>query len=219
MQFARNAARLNNNTDTSMNKLDQLFRDHGVQLWGVASLAGIVDRGETYMCVVFFLPYDAAAVAALPDEELMQSCKARLGEKAISIYRAIREALPDHRFLTYDDVDAELGLRSNGVSQKVLGHLAGLGWIGISSLLITPDFGPRIRIGTLFTTGPLPAAAGSHIGQCGDCEACVDACPANAISASGYDVGKCRQVVLDADGENRAFCGMCVQACPHGSAN
>jgi hypothetical protein len=40
-------------------------------------------------------------------------------------------------------------------SQKLAAHLAGLGWIGKSCLLVTPDHGPRVRWITVLTDAPL----------------------------------------------------------------
>ncbi len=40
-------------------------------------------------------------------------------------------------------------------SHKLAAHLAGLGWIGKSCLLITPDHGPRVRWVTVLTDAPV----------------------------------------------------------------
>ena len=39
-------------------------------------------------------------------------------------------------------------------SHKLAAHLAGLGWIGKSCLLVTPDHGPRVRWITVLTDAP-----------------------------------------------------------------
>ena len=68
-------------------------------------------------------------------------------------------------------------------SQKLAAHLAGLGWIGKSCLLVTPDHGPRVRWVTVLTDAPL-APTGSPMEQrCGKCTQCTDACPKKAITA------------------------------------
>lgn len=40
-------------------------------------------------------------------------------------------------------------------SHKMSAHLAGLGWIGKSCLLVTSDAGPRVRFSTILTDAPL----------------------------------------------------------------
>ena len=52
-------------------------------------------------------------------------------------------------------------------SQKLAAHLAGLGWIGKSCLLITPDHGPRIRWVSILTDAPLCPTGSSMEQQCG----------------------------------------------------
>lgn len=197
---------------------DRLMHSFQVPLWGVASLADAIPEANEYKCIVFCLPYDPVAIAALPDGHLIDQCKKVLGEKTDLIYRAVREALPEHDFVTYDVVDTELRLRQRGVSQKVLGFLAGLGWIGRSSLLVTESFGPRVRLGTLFFRGDCEKRPARYESRCSGCEACVQACPASAISGNGYYVGKCRTIVTDASGNYKTFCGLCMQACPYGNA-
>ncbi len=42
-------------------------------------------------------------------------------------------------------------------SHKMAANLAGLGWIGKSCLLVTPEAGPRVRFATILTDAPLEA--------------------------------------------------------------
>ena len=62
---------------------------------------------------------------------------------------------------------------------------AGLGKLGRNGLLITPQFGPRIRLCKVITNLPLipdpPIDFGLHE-YCKTCNECLIKCPANAIS-------------------------------------
>lgn len=61
---------------------------------------------------------------------------------------------------------------------------AGLGEYGRHGLLITPEFGPRVRIGKIFTDLPLAHDRPRSFGVkefCGVCRRCSDACPVKAI--------------------------------------
>lgn len=66
-------------------------------------------------------------------------------------------------------------------SHKLAAHLAGLGWIGKSCLLITPENGPRVRLATVLTDAPLEAGTPPS-DRCGDCRECVEICPAKAFT-------------------------------------
>jgi len=104
----------------------------------------------------------------------------------------------------------------------------GLGELGISNLLLTPDMGPRVRLTSFITTAPLepdpiyikPLCLGEN------CSLCVNACPANAFGEiidleivqkkmrlAKFDKTKCAR--------RSEFCqGTCVRVCPvgmHGS--
>ncbi len=113
---------------------------------------------------------------------------------------------------------------------KTAATRAGLGWIGKCALLITRDYGPRVRLVTVFTDMPLDVATPIDEGQCGACGACVAVCPARAITGHEWLVGTPRTHLLDAHlcratsyrlmhertGLDLALCGLCVAICPHG---
>jgi epoxyqueuosine reductase QueG len=114
-------------------------------------------------------------------------------------------------------------------SHKLAANLAGLGWIGKSCLLITPEYGPRVRLATVLTDAsldlgkPLP-------NRCGDCQMCVNICPVKAFTGVPFDSSEPRDVRFRAHlcsdySERRArllgegICGLCVYVCPFGKRN
>jgi epoxyqueuosine reductase QueG len=200
-------------------RLEELFNRYEVPLWGTASLGEAIGGGGQYRFIAFCLPYHSAAISALPDDNLMDECRKELSAKTKAVYSAIQDEFAGWCWESYHEVDRKLNLRESGISQKVLAHLAGLGWIGRSSLLITPELGPRVRLGTIFTANDLEPIGTPYACDCGDCMLCSEICPIGAIGDCGYDVRKCRQVVTDARGEYKTFCGLCMQICPQGSAN
>jgi epoxyqueuosine reductase QueG len=115
-------------------------------------------------------------------------------------------------------------------SHKLAANLAGLGWIGKSCLLITPSYGPRVRLATILTDAPLEA--GSPIGEkCNDCRKCVNTCPAKAFTGAPFNPSEAREVRFNAHlcssyrkkREEKTgadfLCGLCVYVCPYGRAN
>ena len=112
-------------------------------------------------------------------------------------------------------------------SQKLAAHLAGLGWIGKSCLLITPEHGPRVRWVTVLTNAPLRPTGSPMEQQCGKCTACVDICPQHAFTGRSFDRNEPRKARYDAAACDRYFkelektrgvavCGLCLWVCPHG---
>jgi epoxyqueuosine reductase len=115
--------------------------------------------------------------------------------------------------------------RLTGVfSHKLAAHLAGLGWIGKSALLITPEHGPRVRWGTVLTDAPLEAGI-SMDEMCRDCRACVKGCPAHAFTGQAFDKPRPRSEIFAAEACDHYLskrealhraCGICVYVCPYG---
>ncbi|MDH7569348.1 MAG: hypothetical protein QHJ73_07155 [Armatimonadota bacterium] len=74
------------------------------------------------------------------------------------------------------------GTRPDGhVSLRVLGCAAGLGELGLSKLLLTPQFGPRQRVYAILTDAVLEADPLLSEPVCDECGSCARACPAGAI--------------------------------------
>lgn len=112
-------------------------------------------------------------------------------------------------------------------SHKLAAHLAGLGWIGKSCLLVTPEAGPRVRWGSILTNAPLEPTGTPMDGNCGSCRECVDICPAGAFTgvpfredeprSVRYDARKCEEYHNSAANEiGLKVCGMCLYICPFG---
>jgi epoxyqueuosine reductase len=112
-------------------------------------------------------------------------------------------------------------------SQKLAAHLAGLGWIGKSCLLITPDHGPRVRWVSILTDAPLHPTGSPIEPRCGDCTACVDICPQHAFTGrifyeaepreARFDTAACDQYFREIEKtKSVAVCGLCLYICPHG---
>jgi epoxyqueuosine reductase len=103
---------------------------------------------------------------------------------------------------------------------------AGLGELGINNLLLTPRYGPRVRLVSVITSAPLVVDPVTETGVClGErCMRCVTDCPAGAFGElrklkmpgqtsplAGFDVEACRGYYNRAGGH----CGrQCMTRCP-----
>jgi len=83
----------------------------------------------------------------------------------------------------------DMGGESRGmkgdINHKTVAAIAGVGSIGLSRLLLTPEFGPFVRLGTIATDASLSADQRLDENPCEECDACRDACPVEAIKEDG----------------------------------
>ncbi len=104
-------------------------------------------------------------------------------------------------------------------SLKHAAEKAGMGVIGKNSLIITSEFGPRVRLTGLITDAELSPDNQLDKDFCQNCENfCIDACPADAlknpIDGSSYQIDKfkcCNSLAT------RAKCRGCLTKCPVGN--
>jgi len=115
-------------------------------------------------------------------------------------------------------------------SHKLAAHLAGFGWIGKGCLLITPQYGPRVRWSSILTDAPIKPSGKPMDEKCGDCPDCVEICPMNAFTGRNFDPKEPREMRYDARKCDEYFrsmknkgdlpvCGMCLYVCPYGKKN
>jgi epoxyqueuosine reductase len=112
-----------------------------------------------------------------------------------------------------------------GIFLKDAASEAGLGTIGRNNLLITPRFGPRVRLRALFLDHVLAPTLSDHFEPCNGCDApCLEACPRNAFTLTRFDATAC-YTQMNADEAFRyekseglciRYCRACELACPVG---
>ena len=148
-------------------------------------------------------------------------------------------------FGTYDDLGKAANritefLRAHGYAAQAdhpLGGLvlfpplaqnAGIGWIGKHGLLITPEFGPRVRLAAVYTNiENLPIAdTNDHEwieDYCKICGLCIKQCPPNAIMEDSvtHETGRITHISQQDCFEYFAQfygCSVCVKVCPFSKA-
>lgn len=76
---------------------------------------------------------------------------------------------------------------AGALSVRYIAQLAGLGEIGASNLLLTPEWGPRVQLACVVTSAPLKPDGPQLLGKvCKKCFDCAELCPTRAISREKY---------------------------------
>jgi len=224
--------------------LKDFSQKNGADLVGIADL--IPFRSTNFSLPDDLLdPYDfAISIALRLDNEIMDAITDHPTTEYAGHYRKMNKALDD---ITTKIVrwTSRLGFRATAIpasfiedeknllgnlSHKAIARMAGIGWQGKSLLIVSPEFGPRIRLATVLTDMPLVPDKPLK-NRCGKCTACTKACPASAIRnilpkeshfaarEEAIRLDKCREKTTEfkaVPGIGAMICGVCVKSCPHG---
>ena len=106
---------------------------------------------------------------------------------------------------------------------------AGLGWIGKNDVLITEEYGPRVRLSAVLIDYPFEYGNKMTESRCGSCTKCIDICPHKALTGANWDISTLRSDLIDyhlcnqkrsayieSHGRKNA-CGLCMVVCPYGT--
>jgi epoxyqueuosine reductase len=207
------------------------LRDAGVTAWGVASNSPRLPAAPDLPWAVSYLfRVEPATLVGLDRGPTLayfreyERINKRLVDTGEGLVRFLEAA--GHRARFVDD-DAPDGPHDPPVfASKTAATRAGLGWIGKTALLVTPEWGPAVRLGTVFTDATLTAGEPVEGARCGRCRACVDACPADAGRDVDWRPGMALELLFDAAACDRqqqrypqydTICGTCIWACPYTS--
>ncbi|WP_068311530.1 tRNA epoxyqueuosine(34) reductase QueG [Polycladidibacter hongkongensis] len=122
--------------------------------------------------------------------------------------------------------DVKVFVDTAPVMEKPIAQLAGTGWQGKHTNLVSRELGSWFFLGTIFTSAELPEDT-AEIDHCGKCWRCLEACPTNAFPAPyQLDARRCiSYLTIEHAGPiahefraamgNRIYgCDDCLAACP-----
>jgi epoxyqueuosine reductase len=214
----------------------------GVDAWGVAANSPRLPYApDLPVAVSLLMRLEPAALKGLRKgpTAAYQAAYRRLNEAldaaSAILVQTLREhgnqalAIPATRHGSYSIDVADLDPAGDVLQfpHKTAATQAGLGWIGKTALFVSDEFGPAVRLATVFTDLPLATGNPVSSGRCGACRSCVEACPAGCGRDVTWHTGMTRAELFDAAACERYMhtlpefgevCGMCVAACPYSGA-
>jgi epoxyqueuosine reductase len=157
--------------------------------------------------------------------ELYKTANAELDQLAYDLARYLNRLGHASFFFPRDGYSSMRALREN--NRAAFAHIpaakyAGLGTIGASHNLLTPEFGPRVRFVSVFTSAEIPPDPMLRKDLCIKCQACAKCCPKKAIRMrpdrviGDYDDQACLKMAEELVAQRCFPCGVCTKVCPIG---
>jgi epoxyqueuosine reductase len=224
-----------NNHDLTID-IHRLAKSLGADLVGIAD-ASVFNTAPEGMRAWDFLPSVTSVVVMgrrMPVTTILKGDKKRQSLLAAASYITLNNMITElARFLEDRECEAlpiyhayfvtgrpPAGTRIEtrfDLSYKHSAVAAGLGELGLHSLLITPEYGPLLRLTALLTDAPLKTNTAFDQTLCRKhegCVACLKACPSGAITEQGINKQTCFEY-LQQDYERYYYgtCVRCMAAC------
>ena len=221
----------------STEELGGLLRNLGAGLVGFADMTGLSYDGLD-QAVALAVPLPVSTVQGIengPTGDYFEQYH-NLNDKLNRLAEAAAEYIQSKGFRavaqTTTAVVEHAGYRT-AVPHKTCCTRAGLGWIGKSALLVTPEYGSAVRLSSVLTDGVF-----DRVGQpmdssrCGECKNCTQNCPGHAIKGVLWSPAVSRENLVDVEACRKAarklaaeqireeitLCGKCIQVCPYTQA-
>jgi epoxyqueuosine reductase len=187
---------------------------------------------EAKTVIVIGLPVQLPILETAPSiyyHELYKTVNILLDSKAYEISNYLTEKGYPSIYLPrdgYGDIEVLLKKPMAFFSHKHAAYLAGMGSFGENNVILTKEYGPRVRFTSIFTTAKIEGDPITSKDLCTHCKRCAEQCPVNAIDNKMEDESgdnpvpmdkiKCATRSKELGKEFRSPCGICIKVCPVG---
>ena len=211
-------------------KIQQIFTIVPEIKYGYTEISYSSFSKEYQSALIFAVPYEQQLRLEDYTEEAFDNSILNAKYKLEQILSDIEFALIEEGISYYIPPVAQQGEEELKAlfSFKYAAVNAGLGWIGKNDVLITEEYGPRVRLSAVLIDYPFEYGNKITESQCGSCTKCVDICPHNALTGKNWDINTLRSDLIDyhlcnqkrstyieSHGRKNA-CGLCMVVCPYG---
>lgn len=123
----------------------------------------------------------------------------------------------------YGNLEILLSKPPGCFSHLYAGKYSGMGTIAYSHNLVTREYGPRVRLVSVFTDLKIPGEPVITEEICTKCDVCRKLCPSQAFTTrpdrliADLDVDACTRYHQVLRAESRWPCGVCAKVCPVGA--
>jgi ferredoxin len=229
------AARVDNTPEQNTNHLKTFARDLGAKSVGITALRPYhiyshIGRGsgkygdpitlDHHYAIAFTVEMDHGVMKHAPEAPVVL-------ESARQYVEAAKIAITLGYFIRSQGYPARAHIDGNyRVIAPLVARDAGLGEIGRIGILMTPELGPRVRLGVVTTDLPLildqRMDSGSMIDFCTFCMKCAENCPSRSIPfGDRTEIDGAWRWRINSDTCFRYWnaigtdCGICMAVCPY----
>lgn len=221
-------------TEALKKDMEELFSRYPKVLHACTDISRSVYGDRYRSALVSAVPYDPQITDQDYSEPVFEGSIARARAVVDELVRDLSKVLALYGIRYYvppvaqrDEMDllAPFSFKYAAVS-------AGLGWIGKNDVLITKEYGPRVRLSAVLIDAGLPYGVRITKSLCPDaCTICVNHCPHHALKGTAWDIEKMRGEIIDYHlcNEKRSLyiekygrknaCGLCMVSCPFGQVS
>lgn len=212
------------------NRIQQIFTKVPEIKYGYTEISYSSFSAEYQSALVLAVPYDKQLSIDNYTEETFDKSILNAKYKLEQILNDIEFALVEEGISYYIPPVAQQNEEELLAlfSFKYAAVNAGLGWIGKNDVLITEEYGPRVRLSAVLIDYPFEYGNKMTESQCGSCTKCVDICPHKALTGANWNINTLRNELIDyhlcnqkrsayieSHGRKHA-CGLCMAVCPYG---
>ena len=212
-------------------KIQQIFTKVPEIKYGYTEISYSSFSEEYQSALVFAVPYEQQLCLEDYTEEAFDNSILNAKYKLEQILKDIEFALIEEGISYYIPPVAQQNEEELKAlfSFKYAAVNAGLGWIGKNDVLITEEYGPRVRLSAVLIDYPFESGNKITESRCGSCTKCVDICPHKALKGANWDISTLRSDLIDyhlcnqkrsayieSHGRKNA-CGLCMVVCPYGT--
>ena len=229
------------NDDNVKENIIRFARENGADITGFAAAETWDEMGEVLpdfrpasiwsetktvivMGIAVLLPI-VETTPSIVHTEMYRTCNRELDSLAFNLARELnRQGYPSIFFPRdgFGDITILREKPMAAFSQAMAAKYAGLGTIGMSHNLLTPEFGPRVRFVSVFTSIKIEPDGMLEEELCIKCLACAECCPVEAITPredqviGDFDAQTCTEQHAELTKKKCYPCGICIKVCPVG---
>jgi epoxyqueuosine reductase len=187
-------------------------------------------HSDTNSVIVLAMPYGAPLPLyseSPPDPDECLISRHAWGKDYHEVVKKSAEEFIEEIKSTAGEFSFKISVDSSPVMEKVYARKSGIGWVGKNTLILNEVTGSWMFLAVIPVS--LKLEPDNEVpNRCGNCTACIDACPTGAISPNGIlDAGRCISYLTieyrgkipswlrEKLGSSLFGCDICQEACPY----